>query len=397
MTFALLQDALATKPAVSRDGMLDRLFAWWFGRFVYNQIWEDPRVDLAALELKPDSKVVTIASGGCNMMAYLAAGPADVTAVDLNPCHVHLARLKLAAAKHLPGHDDFFAFFGHGSDPRNVERYLQHLRWRLPDDTRKYWDSGRITWFANGFYKRSLLGRFLGVLHVSGKLLGHDPRRMLEATSLEEQRRLFEEHVSPAFDRLPVRLAGKMPFILYSLGIPRSQGDALRRAANDDLAELCRERVRRLACDFPLSDNYFAWQAFGRRYDEAREAVPDYLRPEAYLNLRANAGRGRVRLATVTEHLSEQPDGSVDAVVLLDAQDWMNAEQLTSLWNQIGRACRPGARIIFRTAVDESPLPGQVPAELLARFDYHAERSKELASQDRSAIYGGFHLYTLER
>lgn len=396
MTFALLQDALATKPAASRDGMLDRLFAWWFGRFVYNQIWEDPRVDLAALALKPDSRVVTIASGGCNMMAYLAAGPAEVTAVDLNPCHVHLTRLKLAAARHLPGYEEFFAFFGDGCDPQNVDRYGAYLRWSLTPDTREYWDR-RIGWFADGFYRRSLLGRFIGVLHASGRLLGHDPRRMLEATSVEEQRRLFDEHVAPVFDRLPIRLAGRMPFILYSLGIPRSQGDALRRAANNDLAELCRERVRRLACDFPLSDNYFAWQAFGRRYDRAGAVLPDYLRPESFLDLRSNVGRGRVRLATVTEHLAEQPDCSVDAIVLLDAQDWMNAEQLTQLWRQIARAARPGARVIFRTAVEDSPLPGQVPAEVLARFDYHAERSRELAAQDRAAIYGGFHLYTLER
>ena len=41
---------------------------------------------------------------------------------------------------------------------------------------------------------------------------------------------------------------------------------------------MLRERVERLACDFPIHDNYFAWQAFGRGYDlESREAVPDYL------------------------------------------------------------------------------------------------------------------------
>ena len=44
-----------------------------------------------------------------------------------------------------------------------------------------------------------------------------------------------------------------------------------------------RERVERLACDFPIQDNYFAWQAFGRGYDLAnREAVPAYLRREVY-------------------------------------------------------------------------------------------------------------------
>ena len=63
-------------------------------------------------------------------------------------------------------------------------------------------------------------------------------------------------------------------------------GDQRGRAADDDFlaTEFLRvERVERLACDFPLKDNYFAWQAFSRGYDiEGRNAVPPYLREENY-------------------------------------------------------------------------------------------------------------------
>ena len=57
-----------------------------------------------------------------------------------------------------------------------------------------------------------------------------------------------------------------MPAVLYSLGIPPAQFDALRDDAGGDLANLYLERLRRLACEFPIEENYFAWQAFGRRY-----------------------------------------------------------------------------------------------------------------------------------
>ena len=43
--------------------------------FVYNQIWEDPDVDLEALALQPHHTLITIASGGCNVLNYLAADP----------------------------------------------------------------------------------------------------------------------------------------------------------------------------------------------------------------------------------------------------------------------------------------------------------------------------------
>ena len=102
MANALVRDAALHAAAASKRGILERVFARMFDSLVYAQIWEDPEVDLAALELGLTSRVVTIASGGCNAMSYLVADPAHVQAVDLNPAHVALLKLKLAAARHLP-------------------------------------------------------------------------------------------------------------------------------------------------------------------------------------------------------------------------------------------------------------------------------------------------------
>jgi S-adenosylmethionine-diacylglycerol 3-amino-3-carboxypropyl transferase len=91
--------------------------------------------------------------------------------------------------------------------------------------------------------------------------------------------------------------------------------------------------------------------------------------------------------------LAEASQSSVDAFVLLDAQDWMTDAQLNALWAQITRTARPGARVIFRTADEPTLLPGRVDEAVLSRWSYDADRSRELTAQDRSAIYGGFHLY----
>ena len=66
---------------------------------------------------------------------------------------------------------------------------------------------------------------------------------------------------------------------------------------------------------------------------------------------------------------------------------------LTKLWSEITRTARPGARVIFRTAAEESLLPGRIPSDLLARWRYDRERCRAWTARDRSAIYGGFHLY----
>ena len=65
-------------------------------------------------------------------------------------------------------------------------------------------------------------------------------------------------------------------------------------------------------------------------------------------------------------------------------------------FGEITRTARRGARVIFRTAAEPSLLPGRVGDEILARWDYRVEASRAFTLQDRSSIYGGFHLYVLK-
>ena len=75
-----------------------------------------------------------------------------------------------------------------------------------------------------------------------------------------------------------------------------------------------------------------------------------------------------------TELLAKKPAASVDRFVLLDAQDWMTDAQLNALWTEITRTAAPGARVIFRTAAEESVLPGRVSDALLGEWRYAEER-----------------------
>jgi S-adenosylmethionine-diacylglycerol 3-amino-3-carboxypropyl transferase len=396
----LLDRAAHTRPAATKRGALERLFTLMFKGFVYNQIWEDPAVDLGALDLKPHHRMITIASGGCNVLNYLAADPAHVIAVDLNPNHVALTRLKLQALQHLP-FDEFFRFFGVAKDKANRDVFDNFLAQRLDPETRRYWEhhiplrGRRINMFARNLYRYGLLGRFIGVLHALAKLNGKRLQDVLAARTPEEQRLVFERVVAPLFDNKLVRFLSRMPVSFYGLGIPPAQYDELVAASNGNPAALLRARVERLACDFPISGNYFAWQAFGRGYDVVhREAVPDYLRAGSYETIKGRVDRVEVHHASMTDFLSLQPARSLHRYVLLDAQDWMTPENLTALWTQIDRtADSSDARVIFRTAGPDSPLSRKLPPILLAPWQYHEEQSRAFHAQDRSSIYGGFHVY----
>ena len=189
----------------------------------------------------------------------------------------------------------------------------------------------------------------------------------------------------------------KQPASLYGLGIPPAQYKALAADSPNGIGDVLSQRLERLACEFDIADNYFAWQAFGRRYAPGpNPSLPPYLKKENFEAVRSRCGRVRYVQRSFTEILRDSPPASFDRYVLLDAQDWMNDADLTALWTEITRTARPGARVIFRTAADERLLPGRLPDKLLGRWTYEEERSREFGRQDRSSIYGAFHLYILK-
>ncbi|MBN8997476.1 MAG: DUF3419 family protein [Rhizobiales bacterium] len=394
--------AVIRSRRISLGGLLERLFADAFSGLVYPQIWEDPEVDAAALALKPGFHMITIASGGCNVLSYLTGNPGSITAVDLSPAHVALTRLKLAAARLLPSWRDYYRFFGEADDGLNVAAYNVFLRDRLDEETRRYFDSRdrlgrrRIGMFSRSIYRQGLSGRFIGAGHWLARRYGVDLTKLTAARSLGEQRVFFAREVAPLFDKPLLKWITARRATLFGLGIPPSQFRAL--AGNEDnMAAVLKARLERLACGFPIAENYFAWQAFARKYPPKGEgAVPPYLAEENFPVVRERADRVRVHQRSFTEQLLREPAERFDSYALLDAQDWMTDDILNGLWREITRTARPGARVIFRTAGEESILPGRIDTAILDRWTYREDESRALFRRDRSAAYGGFHLYVLK-
>lgn len=390
--------AVCQNTRLNSLGLQERVFARLFEGLVYAQIWEDPVADMAALALEPGADVICIASGGCNAMSYLTADPASVTAVDLSPAHVALLRLKAVAAQHL-SQPDFLEFFARANASRNVILFDSRLAPHLDATTRNYWNAHsmgrrRIEMFARGFYRHGVLGRFIGAAHLVARLARVDFRPLLAAQSLEDQRRFHEQRIAPLFDKPLVRALARRRASLFGLGIPPAQYDKLAADRGGDILPVLRERVRRLVCDFPVQDNYFLWQAFHRGYAPQKGAsLPPYLEPGNFASVKARAGRVTALNRSLTDLLAEHQSAAFDAFVLLDAQDWMTDTQLAALWAQITRTARHGARVLFRTGGTDDILPGRVPEALLGQWAYDKPASARAFAQDRSAIYGGVHLY----
>jgi S-adenosylmethionine-diacylglycerol 3-amino-3-carboxypropyl transferase len=118
-----------------------------------------------------------------------------------------------------------------------------------------------------------------------------------------------------------------------------------------------------------------------------------HLQERHFERIRAQADAVTPVHAKVRTLLEAFPARHVDAVVLLDSQDWMAPQEIRALWDAIDRCGTDDVRVIFRTAGESSPLDDAPLTPLGRNWQRNAERSALGFENDRSGIYGGFHLY----
>ena len=398
MNTQLIADAVRNTRGEAEATIWDRLFAFWFRRLVYTQIWEDPEADLAALRLPVGSTIVTISSGGCNALSYLTAQPAQVYAVDLNEAHLSLLKLKLAGLRAFSSYAEFWQFFGEAASRANSELYRERLWLMLDADARAYWDKRnaigrpRHAYFTDGFYRHGMLGRFIGLTHLLAKFARIDLEALLVGNTDSPERLQALDRLHRLFHSPLARLITGTPALLFSLGIPPQQRALLGGGA--PLNQVLYERLLRLINGHPNETNYFAWQALHRAYrGPGDRCLPPYLQARHFERMRDGAGLIIPIHANLRMFLESLPAREVDAVILLDSQDWMAPEEIRALWNAIDRTGSDNVRVIFRTAGTESPLEAEELAPLRQIWCRDEERSAVGFELDRSGIYGGFHCY----
>lgn len=376
----------------------DRALAFSLQRLMHTQSWDDPQADLAALQLPLGSTIVAMSSGGCNVLSYLTAQPAQIYAVDQNEAQLALLKLRLAGVRALASYDEFWEFFGDAASPANAARYVQKLRPLLDVHARSYWDGRnvlgrrRYTYFTDGLYRHGLLGRAVGLAHLIARLLRIDLDAVLTGPVESPARLDAMSRLDRLFRSMPLRLVTDVQIFLFSLGISSRQGALLKAEA--PLNSVLHQRLRRLLDGAADKTNYFAWQALRRAYTGSGDrCLPPYLQRCNFARMRNGAGVIIPVQGNIAQFLDSLPAREVDAVLLLDAQDSMSTDEIQNLWTSIDRAGSERVRVVFRTASSASPLEAVALAALRSRWHRDEERSALGAELDRSGIYGGFHCY----
>lgn len=374
--------------ALFARGLIERAF---FRGLVFNQSWEDPELDRAALRIKRDrDTVLTITSGGCNALSLLCLEPRRLISIDSNPAQTYLLELKLAAIRRLE-HRDFFTFFASGDGAAAARIYRTALRGALPSDARAYWDRN-VRMLERGLLTQGKLGLFLRLLRLYLRRQLGEARlcRLFEAETLEEQRELYDREVRSRLWRGPIPGMLRLRPVLALAGMHPAQYDLIRDRGG--IEAYVRQRIEHVLNEVPLRDNYFLAQAALGRYLDA-ERVPPYLREQNFATLRRTVDRVTNVTGSLREHLDSLPADSVEKLSLLDVFDWMDGETFRATLRSVLRAAANGGRFVYRSTVRSLP----VPAELGGVAVGEPELARRLHARDRSATYGSFYVYRVEK
>jgi len=357
---------------------------------VYAENWEDPRLEMQALQLRPGARVLAVVGGGCTVLSLLAHAPGQLDAVDNNPAQLQLLALKRAAVQALQP-DQALGFLGGAPNVgRGAERGERHERQeqcgavfeQLSGESRAYWGERREL-VLGGVLEAGRSERFVALLRRLVWALVHPRRRVEELfvqADLAAQARFFRER----WDTWRWRA-------VFALLRKRRLDSALREGAYahvrpPNLGAELRERAARCLTTLPVAENYFLSRVLLGRYLPHPEGRPPYLSPEGVAAVRRNAGALALCPSDLGAWLAAQPSRHYDALYLSNVPEWLADAERVRLLSEVARVARPGARVVWRALMQERPLP----AAVAERFLVDQALSERLGRADRAFMNAAF-------
>ena len=372
---------------------------------IYNQCWEDPKLDRVALELNADSEVLVITSAGCNALDYLLLEPRRVHAVDANPRQTALLELKIAGIKALDW-QTYFQVFGKGLYPEMKKLYRGTLRQHLSPESQAFWDKNWKWWkkgkVRRSFFDHGLAGVFarMFTMYVAARpALKESLQRLTECTDMDEQRRVWDEEVAGMIFSKPVRWTLERQATMNLVGVPYEQQRTTAESHGEGIAGYVYDSLGNVVHNTFARENYFYRVYLEGGYTP--ECCPEYLKQQNFERLKGLTDRISVSTTLITDYLRSGA-ARPSHLVLLDHMDWMGTafpDSLVEEWEAILDVSEPGARILFRSGEKDPAFLDKVQVRgrsLRDTLDWNHELASELHPMDRVGTYASFWIGNLK-
>ncbi len=344
----------------------------------YANVWEDAEVLRDALAPAPGKRILSIASAGDNAFALLAAG-AEVVAADLSPAQLALIELKRAAIRRL-SHEEALAFLGVQRSERDRRAVYEELERDLPERTRDFWRE-RQEAVAEGVvhhgkfesYFELFRERVLPLVHRRKTVLG-----LLDARDAAGRKEFYAR----TWDNLRWRLLFRLFFSRFAMG-RLGRDPEFFRYVEGSVAERILGRVEYALTVLPVHTNPYVEYILTGRF---RNALPLYLRPEVFADLKPNLDRLTLFEGPIEKAAEVHRDHGFDGFNLSDIFEYLDPPTSAGVYERLLETARPGARFAYWNML----VPRRLAESFPGRVRSLDAEAKALFARDLAFFYSAF-------
>jgi len=347
-------------------------------RLSYAQCWEDPRLLRKALNIQSTSRVLSIASGGCNSIDLALEGAQEVVAVDLSIPQLAVTELKLAGAD--LEYQDFLVLLGLSEG--DSWSFYQNLRPALSENARAFFDVSEER-FAMGLLRSGRFEQYFQTFRKKVLPLVHSKKKiqqLLALESLDEQQDFFDKSWDTWRWRSLFRVFFSQ-FVMARLGRSKAHFAQVEGKVADRLLD----RTEHVLTQLPIRENpYLQWILTGEFQN--LECSHRYLSVDGHKKLKAVRENIRLVHGSLGDVLSEKDSARFDAYNLSNIGEYLTEEEFESLYKVLLKAANPKAKLAYWNLF----VPRCRPESLAEQVATHPEVSAALIQEDRAFFYSAF-------
>ncbi|MDP6642172.1 MAG: DUF3419 family protein [Candidatus Nanoarchaeia archaeon] len=218
----------------------------------YSMCWEDPLVLLQSLDISKGDNVLSIVSGGENILAILLKEPKKIMGIDIKKEQISLIKLKIVAIKNLE-FEEFVRFIGF-KPSKNRMQVFETIKKNLEKDEIEYWEKN-LEIIGNGIIHCGKFEKYLSKFRNYCLPLIIPKKRINEfllLNSLDQQKEFYLKY----WNNWRFRFLFKLFFSRKGLESGRDK-EYFKYSSKGEVSNYYLDRVKHGLTEVPIQTNLF--------------------------------------------------------------------------------------------------------------------------------------------
>ncbi len=343
---------------------------------LYSTCDEDSYSELRALDITSNDRVLAVTGSGCRTLSLLACNPKSLISVDYSPGQNYLLELKLSAIRAL-SYDILLQFFGVEDCPNRWEIFCSFEKQISPQSS-AYFRANRWA-IEKGilFSGRHELFYVRFVAPLMRLLYGRQLGQIARASTLEEQRDIFNKHISGFLWDSLIRIGFSPLSISLILNDPKYVVEM-----NVNVGDYLIERLNHTFNHHLVRDNNWTSFMFYGKY-LGRRCLPHFLLEENYHAIRQATTKVEIVTGNLIEYMKKMPEQSIDKYSLSDVTSCIDTQTFRTLMQEVIRTSENQGKLCYRNFLNKQ----LIPSDLENIFQRDNELSALLYQDDLAFAY----------